>query len=184
MEIVQFIGIITLITGAVVYVAKQIIKLVIDKDLEKFKNDLHIATLDHQIIYSRLHDDRAKVIKELYTKLVRMERIMNDLTGHANKEKANEAINQILDAKYFFEENRVYFQKDLSELIEEIVKTTHNNYFYASWNCEYQPHEIDSNEIREQTIQKRLEGWESVKEKVPRLKDTLEKEFRMLLGVQ
>jgi hypothetical protein len=37
-------------------------------------------------------------------------------------------------------------------------------------------------EIKNQTFTQRLEGWNRIKKKVPELKESLEKDFRVLLG--
>lgn len=184
MDILEFITSVTAISGLVGYIGKRFIDRFYDKEIERFKNDLHRSAFEHQIIYSKLHNDRAEVIRQIYAKIVRMERIMNDLTAYITKEKVEEALPAILEAKYFFEENKVFFGKDLSHLIEDFVTKTHNAYFDASWNSDYQLHEIDDDRIKDETVKKRLNGWKIVRDKVPELKEELEKNFRDLLGVK
>lgn len=182
MEVLKFVSSIVAITGLLGYIARNIIKLVIDKDLERFRNELKMTVFEHQIVYSKLHNDRAEVIRELYTKITRMERAMNDLAVYATEEKVEKALDKVLDAKYYFEENKIFFEPEVSNTVEEIIGATHNAYFEVIWNYEHQLHEIHDERTREQTLNKWLGGWKRIKDKVPELKNELETKFRDLLG--
>src|SRR5580658_2945735 len=55
---------------AVAFLGKSLIGNFLAKDLEKFKGDLQLAAVEHQIRFSRLHDKRATVLADLYKLLV------------------------------------------------------------------------------------------------------------------
>ena len=103
---------------------------------------------------------------------------------YTTSEKSEKAILAVIEAKYNFEESKIFFSKELSKLIEEVIKTTHNAWFDASWNNRYLLADIDDERIKEETMKKRLKVWTIVKDKVPALKEELEDMFRKLLGVE
>jgi hypothetical protein len=96
------------ITGAIVYLGSLLINRFINRDIERFKSDLIISVNQHQITYTKLHNDRAEVIKELYSRLIRVVRILEDLCVFPTRQKADEAIPLIIDLKYYFEERRIF----------------------------------------------------------------------------
>ena len=57
-----------------------------DKDIERFKNDLKQET----IRFSKLHEPRAIVIRDLYNKLVEFEVSMINLTNYLQPSKKEE----------------------------------------------------------------------------------------------
>lgn len=112
-----------------------------------------------------------------------MERAMKDLVGYTTKEKADEAIKIILDLKHYFEDNKIFFDEKLASEIEKLVTTAHNAYFDANWNSEYQIVDIPNENIQNETMEKRLDGFKKLNKVLPDLKKNIENEFRTLLGV-
>ncbi|QJD84253.1 hypothetical protein [Cohnella herbarum] len=182
MEYLKFFTSSAFIIGAIVYLGKVLISNLINRDVERFKSELVISANQHQITFTKLHNERADVIKELYARLVRVVRIMEDLCSNPTSQKADEAIPLIIDLKYFFEERRIYFDSKVSMLIEEVVMNIHNGYFELSYNADHNIVDIMDEEIKKQTFSSRLEGWNKIKRKVPELKESLENDFRSLLG--
>ena len=85
-----------------------------DKDIGRFKNDLKQET----IRFSKLHEQRAIVIIDLYNKLAEFEVSMINLTSYVQPvdeeeqrkifEKAKKAA---IDYEDFQKKNRIFFQK-------------------------------------------------------------------------
>lgn len=170
--------------GAIGFLVRSITKLILDKNLETHKVLLQKTTIDHQILFSKLLVDRGEVLKNLYSKISTMERAMKDLVGYTTKEKADEAIKIILDLKHYFEDNKIFFDEKLASEIKKLVTTAHNAYFDANWNSEYQIVDIPNENIQNETMEKRLDGFKKVNKVLPDLKKNIENEFRTLLGVR
>ena len=77
------IGIFAVSSGFFIWLVKKIFEVFIDKDIEKykdklnqelqkFKNELKIVEIEKQVAYTRLHNDRAELIKQLYQKVVKL----------------------------------------------------------------------------------------------------------------
>lgn len=56
--------------GAVAWLIRSLVVHVLSEDLESFKTKLQSAALEHQVRFTRLHENRASIIAELYSKLV------------------------------------------------------------------------------------------------------------------
>ncbi len=65
------------------YLGRTLISSVLAKDLEKFKADLQQAGIEHQILFSKLHEKRATVIAELYKLLVEAFCHVSEFTSQA-----------------------------------------------------------------------------------------------------
>jgi len=52
------------------FLGRSLISNFLTKDVEKFKGDLQVAAMEHQIRFSELHEKRAEVLAELYKLLV------------------------------------------------------------------------------------------------------------------
>ena len=165
----------TVIVGGVVFLIGAIIRKWAEKSLH-----------EHHVRFSKLHDDRAVVIKELYTRLVKMEKsvitFMNPFqyenalpTEQQQKIAAKDAWNFIM----YHDENRIFFSSDVCNLIEEIYKTYRKAWIDFTVYAESNLPSIHSIDRKRQN-----EAFEVVKEKMPKLRERLEVEFRTLLGVK
>lgn len=52
------------------FLGRSLMSSVLAKDIEKFKADLHVAAIEHEVRFSKLHEKRAEVLAELYKLLV------------------------------------------------------------------------------------------------------------------
>ncbi|WP_398452192.1 hypothetical protein AB3466_14040 [Sphingobacterium thalpophilum] len=121
--------------------------------LEPFRSELAKSNIAFQIRYGYLHQERAKVILELYKKLVELHSAMVDWTKFmhpiqedAEKEETERAIraNKALhDFKNFFLLNKLFFTKDLNRFIEEIFA----EYWDKGWDFGYKQKRIRSGNL-------------------------------------
>lgn len=165
-------------------VARNIFIHILNKDINSHKHNLEKITLEHQITFSKLHLDRAEIIRQIYVKTIEMERAMHELLAQHNINVVEESREKINELKNFFECNRIYFKEDLAMLLDQTITVTHNAYFDASWNREHSYVSITDGRIKEETVQKHLKGLNAVKNEFPELKRKLEGEFRKLIGVE
>ena len=189
------------ITGILAWLGRELFRKWIESKIEAYKFELlksseeHKAQLqritnEHQIRYSKLHNDRAMAIKEVYTNLYKMELSMSDficpltLAGDAPKsEKGRIAAENVNSFSSFYYENKIYFDKSICELIEEIigiVKEVWGDFTAYDLHLE----KLSENfEFRKEQRKIWNESWKKIRDVVPQLKAKLEDEFRKLLGV-
>jgi len=103
----------------------------LQKDMEAFKNQLSKMALEHQIKFSKLHEDRAEKIKILYTQIVDLEQSLIASTWVA---QGPECMNNLhLDKKCqdnlhelnsTLNQNRIYFSDTTIKKFESIFSET------------------------------------------------------------
>ena len=52
------------------YFGRSVVSQVLAKDIEKFKADLQLAAVEHQVRFTKLHERRTEILVELYELLV------------------------------------------------------------------------------------------------------------------
>jgi len=121
----------SIILIAIAFLARSIVKQVLDKDLENYKTKLSAeaekARFEHQVRFSKLHEKRGEVIADLYKKLIEANRAAASFASPAEwagepskKEKALEAGKKIIKFYQYFDERKIYLGKELSKKIESI----------------------------------------------------------------
>ncbi|MEZ5493003.1 MAG: hypothetical protein R3E61_00040 [Pseudomonadales bacterium] len=209
-EIVKTLGGMAILVAAMAWLARSLINSILSKELEKFKSDLQISAHRHAVEYSSLHARRAEYIAELYSKSVKLYQGIISLSmelgkrsfraeQYENHEKRNaepweikEGIHTLspeeeikaksLHKEYkefmsFYNEKKIYFSEEVCSLIESFANLA--GYMGVMYQNVALRDEDDSpyiNPMVEKT-------WFKAGEKVPKLLEELEKEFRMLLGV-
>jgi hypothetical protein len=188
--------------SAVAWLARNIISQYLSKDIEKYKSDLKhesdlkieelrtslkITAFEHEIRFSRLHDKRAFVIAEMHEKLVEAKVAATnyisfvDLPGEPNKkEKLQIASTKFMEFYQYFEKQKLYLSKPLcGEIIkfaEKLWQLSHKlSLTMPDLGFAQQP----DGEYKDVW----MEAWGSVSHDVPRALESLEDEFRILLGV-
>lgn len=88
----------------------------LNKEIESYRANLQLIVLEHQIRYSKLHEDRGIAIKEIYSVLVNLKNRLEyfktvfqgpDWTYNIDREKAAiESCNSLLK---FIQTNRLFF---------------------------------------------------------------------------
>ncbi len=172
-------------SGVIAFIIRSLFKQLLNKDIEKFKNRLFLE----KIKFSKLHEERAKVIKELYEKLVDFENSMISLTKPIQwieelkeKEKLKISSKKGNEFENYCKKNKIYFDGELCEILDEISKE-----MKKSWTDFYvYPGERET--LSKEEISKkweiRISAWRRIHLKVQPLKDKLEEEFRKMLGVK
>ncbi|WP_321298819.1 hypothetical protein [Marinifilum fragile] len=128
------------ITGLIAYLGKKIFEqyLTLKVDAYKndlasksseFKNELERINIEHQIKFSKLHNDRTEVIKKIFTDFTELEKLINNVTNtwqgpewldsHEREDQAGEYLKETCS---YFEKNKIYFSKELSDEIENALK--------------------------------------------------------------
>jgi hypothetical protein len=96
-------------------------------EVEKFKSAMDIKSMEHQIKYVKLHEERGTVIKEIYNKLYLLKHSLEKLTKITqgrdwmhDSENSEYAISFATDLEYVIGINRIYFSQELCSKMDSI----------------------------------------------------------------
>jgi hypothetical protein len=165
-------------------------QLNLDTDLERYKSELNL----HISRQTSLHEKRLTIIEEMYKKLVQLDSAMRAMTGihlviedgeKEQQERVTKSQEAFADYNNYFLFNKLYFNKATSELLERIRK----EYFSANWDFFElkRLHSFTGGQISQQgqreAYEKVQDASKRIREDIPKILETLEEEFRKLLGV-
>ncbi len=166
----------TIALGIIALLVRSIIINKFNKDFETYR-----------IRYLKLHHDRSQVIRELYSRLVKMQRSMasfmkpfQTVGEQSQDEKADVAREDANAFIEYYQMNSIFFQKEICELLDDI-----NKRFLEVW-VDFTSYLGEPHDSQER-IEKRkawTNAWEVITEKIPEIESELRDEFRKLLGVQ
>jgi hypothetical protein len=86
--------------------------------IEKLRAALHETATGHQIRFAKLHEERAKVIKDLYQRLIqaRADAAQYVLGDARKRELAIETTQKVMELFRFITENRIFLPSKVCEL--------------------------------------------------------------------
>jgi hypothetical protein len=151
-------------------------------DIERHKNSLRMAELEHRIRFSRLHEKRAHAIAKLYSLMIEADWIAQGFIygDIASPDKAAEAKDKALELSRYFESHRLYLPDSVCIILGKFV-----NKLFTTVNAM----KIYWTEIEHptpQTVEQRNERMQAAfyafQNELPAIKILLETEFRSLLG--
>lgn len=187
----QNLGIIAVGTGAAGLVVRFGIERfseVVERGIDQFFDKemaRHRAELENeQVVFSRLHEVRASVIVELYTRFVTFERDMRALTtGRSSDPPSDECLQKTTascnEFANYYTKNKIYFPASTCDAVESLQDEMNAVFvdFNGSQTCDGRPE-------RRPDVENWRANWRGVTEdEVPELKSELENHFRALLGV-
>ena len=150
--------------------------------IEKYVHELDRVSYEHEVVFSRLHERRVDVVDELYVSLVRAERAfsswmhpMQEAGQPSQAEKATKAIdagNAFID---YFYEHRIWLDQGLCDRIKGVADRLRR----ASIDFDMK------DRMGGQTPDTGLwiKAWQQVNDEIPPIRESIESEFRSLLGV-
>jgi len=157
-------------------------------DAEKLRAELRVTAHERETRFARLHERRADAIDGLYRRLVKAHETFYALTGgivqsehdtpEARLEAAGDAARELLS---FFNENRLYFDHQLKAAFGKFERA-----LASVWNT-LAFHQIDDwrqmpRPERERRVAERTKAIETIRDKIPALREKMEKEMRIALG--
>lgn len=180
----------SILVSALVVLAKYLFEHFLAKDLDKFKADISLEiekyksqlekeNIRHSIQYSKLHADRAEIIKELYFKICDVESSLSRFADTRDDDKQFNEKGRIMIGTYvsyrdYYKKNKIFFKLEYCKLMKEI-----DDVFKK-----YLPMDL----LLEKTMNERKEFWKKEKSKILKqirfLKEKLENDFRTMLGVE
>ncbi len=162
--------------------------------IEPLKSELAKSNITHQIQFSFLHQERAKVILELYKKLIELHSAMVDWTAFMHPiiedgekedqertKRANIALN---DFRNFYILNKLFFSKTFCNNIDEVFK----EYWDKGWDFGYKQERLRSGELEREYWKEYSEDMSKISkelnEKLPMRISEIETNFRQILNVE
>jgi len=161
--------------------------------IEPIKAELNKQKISHQIQYSFLHQERGKVLVELYKKLQELYSAMADWTAliqlvreNADKEREERAVRAnkaLFDFRNYFYLNKIFFSKSFCNSIEELIKV----YWDKGWDFGYVQNRIlegnlPADYFNEYSTQLSAISKE-LREKIPHMVSEIEDLCRNILNV-
>ena len=205
-SIIESIGIVGIVSGLIVWLIKQLgqnyinrnfkayeielktkannYRLELDKNLESHKSELNILYNKA----SRLHEERLRILSKLYKKIVILDRTMQEMTAFMKqvfedaekeeKERIKQAGYAYDDFFTFYIENKIFFSKKLTELLDQLRDKYFDSYMDYTFRHRYSFTDFKFNHEQSK------KASETVREHIPPIKEEIEIEFRDLIGVE
>lgn len=162
--------------------------------LEPIKSDLLKNNITYQIQYAYLHQERAKVILEIYRKLQELHSSMIEWTSFLlpiiedaeaeKKARLNRVNTAINDFKNYYLANRLFFQKSFCDYIDYVFKEIWDK----GWEFGYSQERIDSGQIAGEYFvhysEKMTKISNEIREILPEKINEIEDKFRKILSVE
>lgn len=159
-----------------------------DAAIEHLKNELQLKTIEHQVRFSRLHDKRADVIAELYGFFVEAlweaESFLSPMEWAGEptkKEKHLAAMNKLTDLYRYFDKHRIYLPVELCSSLEELIIDVRALVINFGVYFDF-PDDGLNNPTQQEKRNAWRAGWKAIKNQIPLARQSLENEFRSLLG--
>ena len=201
-EILKYLGTATLLTAVVGWLIRSIIIHFLSKDidtfrnklqaqsnieLEKTKHELHLIAFEHDKKAHLLHERRAQAISELYSRLIEFIWAAGDFSsimewsGEPSKEeKAIKLYEKTQSFSDYFNKNKIYFSKDVCEKVETVFEEINASMIKFRVLMSMRKEGVgDSKEYHKAW----MDAWNLMKDRVPSLREKIEDEFRVILGV-
>jgi inhibitor of KinA sporulation pathway (predicted exonuclease) len=176
--------------GLITFLIQQSIKSSIERSLAEHKADLEKQINEHQTKFTRLHQDRADAIAELYRLLIHAQRdlrVLNfehpefnsqlETTGGGELGYHN-TLKSTATFYMYFAENRIYFtkNKNISEKFDSLYESFRQvELLYILEHSGMPPPKKAEPRIDQ--------ALNIVKTVIPQLREELEQEFQKLLGI-
>jgi len=168
------------------FLGRSLLSSVLAKDVEKFKAALQVAAVEHQARFTTLHNKRAEVLAELYKLLVAANWAATSFAhpfqfvGDPDKQTLyGAAIDAIATYYRFFDQHRIWLPSHLCEPLEAFAVNLRTPTIRAGV---YVPIEYPTPETRKESLEAFGKAWEAVQTDIPKLRASIEAEFRALLG--
>jgi hypothetical protein len=174
----------SVIVAVIGYLGKLLIESFAEKNLEKFKISLEAIANEHDVKFSRLHEERANVIKNFYTTIVELENYLKGILATLNVMNINVAdwneryvhgfnSNCVILSK-LYSPNKIFFSEEFCLKFDEFL----NSIFEINHSIS----NINLKDEKEKTLNHDV-IFKFYQEIIKPLKKDLEKEFRIFLGV-
>ena len=165
------------------------LKAKFDGEMQRLKSELELKSIEHQVRFSRLHEKRADCIAKLYSLLVESlweaESFLTlvEWNGEpSKKEKHITAMNQLVKTFRYFDKHRIYFNDDMCQSMESMLRETRRLMIEFGIWVQYDPATLTERSAKEKH-ETWVKNYETFKNEIPKEMRKLENEFRTILGI-
>lgn len=163
-----------------------------------YKTWLDYRKYRSEIVFSKLHQERAEVVKQIFQKLIVLQQTLIDLTSMAqiadeseSKEDIQKRLNRqfyqaYIEALNYFSLNRIFLSHCLCGKIDSLlseIRVAAIDYEYSCSTIEGGV-KCNSRELIMNGTKEKRQIRDKVRSELPNLLDELEAEFRKLLGAK
>lgn len=119
----NFIFSLLLSSGVIIYIAKLVVDKLLEAALKKYSSNLELIKVEHQIKFSKIFEEKAEIVKELYQSLYELEKSLFVLTSifqgpeWSGPERTNQSIEKRNICVELLEKNRIYFTDSFSDIL-------------------------------------------------------------------
>jgi hypothetical protein len=129
-DVLQVLGMTSVITAGIAWLARELVKASLGRDLERHKASLQAANQERQIVFASLHKERAELLRELYRTLPEIaddalrigQRLSREGANPSDEESAVTSVvkefQRVLD---LYRSNRILFPASLCRNIDELI---------------------------------------------------------------
>jgi|SRR3990170_5462565 len=168
--------------AVVAWLTRSLIKHFFERDLVRFKLNLEKISFEHQIRFSKLHEIRAQIIADLYGRLYEFHwavcAFLRDFhKANPDAQRVQKLDDKSYEFKDFFDKHRIYFTENICSKIDEIVNALYSA--YVPLEAIAPSTDRNDKELKRDWIK----CAKIVQEKYPAIRESLESDFRKILGV-
>ena len=159
------------------------------ESIERLRHDLSLVAMQKNITFNKLHEKRGEVIASIYALIADVKRhgiIYSSPVGYEGEDKDKQYENFV--EKYnslveFFEKNKVYFPKETSKKLDDLIASTRDSFNKVS--LAYKKIDMQHNSKEEKSPYAQWnETWHYFKDEIEVARELLEGDFRQMLGVE
>lgn len=205
MELLQNIGFFTVALGIISWLVKSLISKQLDKDIELHKSELDKNIREYQneldiemekernelklefAKFSRIHEERLVIVKNIYKMVVDLEKAMKELTlfmwpatGESKEERRKRVIEQATTSysnlRDTFNYERIMLNEETCKLIDEMLDKISESIHLDTFEERWGPGGDEAIRIFKK------EASDIVDNKITQILSELEKDFRQQLG--
>ena len=156
-----------------------------DAEIERLKNALQMAALEHQVRFSKLHEKRAEVVAKLYALLVELQYagqryVFVGAYEPKRDDEFSKTAAKVHEVFLFIEEHQIYLPDRVCTLLAEFVETVNKS---VAGVQVYEKYTDGSANFRREKIQVLKGAAEAFEKRIPAVREALKDEFRTILGV-
>lgn len=201
-ELYSFFGINALLVVAAAWLARTVIRQILNRDITRFqadlkqryatelertRADLRLANLDYEHRIASLNIKRGEVVAQLYELMVDFleatEKYVSPVKfeGDPETEELGEILTRSANTfRKFYVKSRIYFSKEVCDVLDDLWKTIYDSVSkYSFWRTHIEYGRKDS----KKELEAWQEAWSVMKNQIPEVTARIENEFRALLGV-
>ncbi|MGL6127068.1 hypothetical protein [Chryseobacterium artocarpi] len=168
-------------------------KMLLDQQNRSFQHSLDTKLNEFNVRFSKLHEERANVIKELYERLVKLHSATVTLTRRIHpiiedaekeeKQRLENVNNALNEFNKFYLVNKIYFDKELSDRLDKVAhEYWSKNWDYATILRMFREGQV-SGDFYKKMVEDSQKITEAVDKDITKSLEDLENEFRRVLGV-